>query len=80
MTAAVPIITPSTFSVKNNKNNFNLRSSIGEMIALVDNVNLGMVITGTTGVAILDVRGGNPMVYIANAKVDDYAQYSKTVH
>lgn len=79
LTAAAPVITPSDYSVKNNKNNFQLRSSIGEMIALVDDINLGKVATDATGVAILDVRGGNPAVYMANAKVDDYAQYSNTI-
>jgi 3-mercaptopyruvate sulfurtransferase SseA len=79
LTTTVPVITPSTFSVKNNTNNFQLRSSIGEMIALVDNINLGTVNTSATGVTILDVRGGNPTVYIANAKVDDYLQYANVI-
>jgi len=74
-----PVITPSTYSVKNNYNNFALRSSIGEMISLVDNINLGTVSTTATGVAILDVRGAAPTVYLANAKVDDYALYSNVV-
>ena len=84
LTADAPVITPSTYSVKNNKNNFALRSSIGEMISLVDNINLGTVSTTATGVAILDVRGSvapalPPTVYMANAKVDDYALYSTAV-
>lgn len=83
LTTETPVISASTYSVKNNKNNFSLRSSIGEMIALVDNINLGAVSTGPTGVAILDVRGPTsgvlPTVYIANAKVDDYAQYSNVI-
>ncbi len=79
LTATVPVITPTNYSVKNNKNNFQLRSSIGEMIALVDNINLGTVNTTASGVAILDVRGGNPTVYLANAKVDDFAQYSNVI-
>ncbi len=79
LTTTVPVITPSTYSVKNNTNNFQLRSSIGEMIALVDNINLGTVKTDTTGVSILDVRGGSPTVYMANANVDDYAQYSNVI-
>lgn len=79
LTAEAPVITPSTYSVKNNQNSFNCRYSIGEMITLVDNINLGTVGTGDTGVKILDVRGGNPTVYIANAKVDDYTQYSNAI-
>ena len=79
LTSEAPVITPSTYSVKNNKNNFNLRYSIGEMIALVDNINLGTVSTDATGVAILDVRGGSTPGYIANAKIDDYAQYSNVI-
>ncbi len=79
LTVDAPVITPSTYSVKNNKNNFALRSSIGEMISLVDSVNLGTINLATAGVSILDVRGGAPTVYMANAKVDDYAQYSNVV-
>jgi len=79
LTRVAPIITASNYSVKNNRNNFQLRSSIGEMIALVDKINLGVVQTGATGVSILDVRGGAPTVYIANAQVDDYAQYSNVI-
>lgn len=79
LTTDAPVITPSTYSVKNNINNFQLRSSIGEMITLVDSINQGTVSTDATGVAILDVRGGSPTVYLANAKVDDYAQYSTVI-
>jgi 3-mercaptopyruvate sulfurtransferase SseA len=79
LTSEAPIIRESSYSVKNNRNNFQLRYSIGEMIALVDNINLGAVQTGATGVSILEVRGGNPTVYIANAQVDDYAQYSNVI-
>lgn len=79
LTKDAPVITPSAFSVKNNTNNFHLRSSIGEMISLVDKINLGTVSTNASGIAILDVRGGNPAVYMANAKVDDFAQYSNVI-
>jgi len=79
LTTEVPIINESIYSVKDNKNNFQLRSSIGETITLVDNINLGTVSTDATGVSLLDVRGGNPTVYIANAKVDDFAQYSNVI-
>lgn len=83
MTTAVPTVTPSTFSVKNlyvyngsSTANFGLRSSIGEMLSLVDRINSGVQPVDATGVAILDVRGGNPAVYMGNAAVDDFAQYS----
>jgi len=79
LTTDAPSVTPSTYSVKNNTNNFALRSSIGEMISLVDNINLGTASTGDTGITVLDVRGGAPTVYMANAKVDDYAQYSNVI-
>ena len=75
VTATVPTVTASTFSVKNlyngtNTNNFNLRYSIGEMINLVDKINAGTISTGATGVAIMDERGGVSVTahpYIANA-------------
>jgi len=79
LTTDLPIVTPSTYSVKNNTNNFQMRSAIGDMIALVDNINLGTVKTDATGVSILDERGGSPTVYIANANVDDFAQYSNVI-
>lgn len=83
LTAAVPTLTPSTFSVKslyvNNGSstaNFNVRTSIGEMIAVVDRINNGSLPVDATGVSILDVRGGNPAVYIQNSGVDDFNQYA----
>lgn len=83
MTTAVPTVTPSTFSVKDlyvyngsSSANFGLRASIGEMLAVVDRINSGVQSVDASGVAILDVRGGNPAVYMRNAAVDDYAQYS----
>jgi rhodanese-related sulfurtransferase len=83
MTTAVPTVTPSTFSVKNlyvyngsSTANFGLRTSIGEMIGVVDRINGGAQPVDATGVAILDVRGGNPAVYVRHSAVDDFAQYS----
>lgn len=79
LTAEAPVVTPSTFSVKNlysaSTSNLNIRYSIGEMLALVDKINTGATKTDATGVSILDVRGASPSVYINNAIVDDYAQY-----
>jgi rhodanese-related sulfurtransferase len=43
---------------------------------MVDRINSGAQSVDASGVAILDVRGGNPAVYMRNAAVDDYAQYS----
>lgn len=81
LTATAPTVAPSTFSVKNlykgSTANFALRTSIGEMIQVVDKVNGGTLTVGPTGnTSILDERGGNPAVYIANAGVDDFAQYA----
>ena len=83
LTTEAPVITPSTYSVKNNTNNFQLRSSIGDMISLVDGINQGTISNDVDGVAILDVRGPTngvlPTVYMANAKVDDFAQYTTAI-
>lgn len=83
LTTLAPTVAPSSFSVKNLYNgsttaNFGLRTSIGEMIAVVDKINAGTVLTNATGVSVLDERGGAPTTYIANAGVDDYAQYALT--
>lgn len=80
LTKTASTITASTFSVKNlysgSTSNFALRTSIGEMLNVVDQVNKGTLKTDATGVSILDARGGNPTVYVKNAGVDDYAQYA----
>jgi 3-mercaptopyruvate sulfurtransferase SseA len=83
MTKDVPTVSPSTFSVKDlyvyngsSTANFGLRTSIGEMIGVVDRINSGAQGLDPSGVGILDVRGGNPSVYMRNAAVDDFAQYS----
>ncbi len=82
-TTEVPSVTPSTFSVRNlyvyngsSTANFSLRTSIGEMLSVVDRINTGALPADATGVAVLDVRGGNPAVYIQNAGVDDFNQYA----
>ncbi|MGE0916967.1 selenite/tellurite reduction operon rhodanese-like protein ExtH [Trichlorobacter lovleyi] len=95
LTATVPAITASTFSVKNLYNgstttNFNVRFSIGQMIDLVDKINAGTIKTDASGVAILDERGGfaATIPYIANAAtynngtntvLDSHANYYGTV-
>jgi|APHig6443717817_1056837.scaffolds.fasta_scaffold26791_2 3-mercaptopyruvate sulfurtransferase SseA len=81
LTKTAPTVTASTFSVKNlytgSTSNFAVRTSIGEMLSVVDKVNTGNLSTTTaTGISILDERGGNPTVAIKNAGVDDYAQYA----
>lgn len=81
LTKVAPTVPASTFSVKNlyngaNTANFDLRTSIGEMLSVVDKINGGSLTTAATGVSILDVRGGNPTVYIQNAGVDDFNQYA----
>jgi hypothetical protein len=71
LTNAVPTVNPSTFSVKNlyvyngsSTANFGVRTSIGEMLSIVDRINTGALAVDATGVAILDVRGGNPAVFV----------------
>ncbi len=86
LTTAVPSVKASTFSVRNLYDGtgacLKFRMPIGEMIDVVDRINLGTLdATSATGVRILDVRGGvDPLVgpYVANAKVDDYNQYYVT--
>lgn len=82
-TTTPPAAVVSTYSVKDlyvyngsSSANFGVRASIGDMLALVDNINSGTQPVDATGVSILDVRGGSPTVYMRNAGVDDYAQYS----
>lgn len=75
LTAAVPAVTASTFSVRNlnsgNTANFNNRYSIGQMLNLVDKINAGAIKTDATGVTILDERGGITPVTVSNAVIDD---------
>lgn len=87
LNATAPTVTSSTFSVKDlyqgSTANFGVRSSIGEMISVVDKINAGTVTTGASGVSILDVRGpfGNgalPTIYIKHSGVDNFGQYANT--
>ena len=79
LTATVPSITASTFSVCNNYNgstaNLNLRYSIGNMLTLVDSINSGKVPIDATGVSIIDARGGTNATKIQNAIMDNYVNY-----
>ena len=80
LTATVPSVTASTFSVRNlysgSTTNFNTRYSIGEMLALVDKINLGTIsASDAAGVSIIDARGGTNATKIQNAIMDDYAKY-----
>ncbi|KAA0888343.1 selenite/tellurite reduction operon rhodanese-like protein ExtH [Oryzomonas rubra] len=82
LTATVPTITASTFSVRNfytgSTSNFNVRYSIGDMLALVDKINSGTLKTDASGVSIIDARGGvsaTTGVYIQNSIEDNYASY-----
>lgn len=81
--AVTPTVAASTYSVRNNAAmQTNLRYSIGQMIKLVDDINLTTVSTGATGVSILDVRGPlptPPTSFIANSTVDDFAQYGDAI-
>jgi 3-mercaptopyruvate sulfurtransferase SseA len=86
LTSVTPSIRPSGMSVRDNYTgslaSFSMRTAIGDMINVVDGINLGTIsATSPTGVVILDVRGGvDPLLgpYIANSKVDDYGQYLTT--
>ena len=79
LTTTVPTVTASTFSVRNFYNgstaNFNVRYSIGQMLTLVDSINAGATKIDSTGVAIIDARGGSIPTKIQNAIVDDYNKY-----
>ncbi len=79
LTATVPSIAASTFSVRSFYNgstaNFDSRYSIGQMLTLVDNINLNNIKIDTTGVSIIDARGGTNATKIQNAIMDDYAKY-----
>jgi len=78
LTTDAPSVTGSTFSVRNNSTfHADLRYSIGEMINLVDQLNLGT--KSTAQYKVMDVRGpasALPTVYIANAIVDDFARFT----
>lgn len=83
LTATVPTVTPSTYSVRNNYtgnfSSFGLRASIGQMISLVDNVTTADI-TSASGVAIIDARGvsgGTPYntVHVKYALYDDFLNY-----
>lgn len=86
LTTTAPTVTPTTFSVRDLYDgtgaHLAFRVPIGEMIDVVDRVNAGTLsASSATGITILDVRGGvDPLVgpYVANSKVDDYAQYYVT--
>lgn len=82
LTTTVPTVTASTFSVRDryagSTSNFNVRYSIGEMLTLVDKINVGTLTTGTTGVSLIDARGGinaTTGIYIQNSIEDNYANY-----
>lgn len=83
LTTAAPTVAASSYSIRNlyvnggsSTANFAVRTSIGEMLSVVDGINAGTLPVNDSGVAILDVRGGNPAVFVQNAGVDDYAQYT----
>jgi 3-mercaptopyruvate sulfurtransferase SseA len=77
---STPAPAASSFSVKKLYNggtaNFDLRTSLGQMITVVDKINAGTLPIDATGVAILDTRGGAITGNITNALIDDYAQYA----
>jgi 3-mercaptopyruvate sulfurtransferase SseA len=79
---STPAPAPSSFSVRDlyrksgSTSNFDLRTSLGQMISAVDKINAGTLPIDATGVAILDVRGGTITANITNAQIDDYAQYA----
>ncbi|GFO61914.1 hypothetical protein GMST_42390 [Geomonas silvestris] len=74
LTAAATTVTRSSYSVRTTGLNSALRAPIGDMIKLVDDINLGAV--STTNVSIVDLRGGTITANIANAIVDDFNRYA----
>ena len=82
LTSTIPNITPSTYSVRNNYTgsyaSFDVRTSIGQMMDVVDKVNAtDLSVTDPTGISILDARGGTDYAtsHIAHAVRDDYSAY-----
>lgn len=77
------VVAPSTFSVRNfykgDFANFGVRTSLGQMISVVDQINAGSLsVADAAGVEILDTRGGiDPVtgVYVNNATLDAYSEY-----
>lgn len=86
LTTAAPTVTPSTYSVRSNYRGntdcLRFRTSIGQLIDVVDRVNQGSLSTASaTGISIVDTRGGvDPVVgpYVANASLDTYSAYYVT--
>jgi 3-mercaptopyruvate sulfurtransferase SseA len=79
LTAVVPSVRRSTMSVRDNYTGstacLSMRTAIGDMINVVDGMNLGAIDTSATGTVLLDVRGGSNPSYMMNSRVDDYNQY-----
>ena len=66
LTDAVISVPPSTYSLTGNKTvNSSVRYSVGEMITLVDSLNVNPA--GRAGVQLLDVRGFTVSPYLGNA-------------
>jgi 3-mercaptopyruvate sulfurtransferase SseA len=86
LTTAVPSVAPSSFSVRSNYHGdvacLRMRTSIGQMIDVVDRVNQGSLSTSSaSGISICDTRGAiDPVVgpYVANATLDTYSSYYVT--
>lgn len=83
LTTEVPVVAASSFSVRDlydgDFDSFGIRTSLGQMIDVVDRVNAGALsVSAAAGIAILDTRGGiDPVtgVYVNNAILDNYAEY-----
>lgn len=83
LTTEVPVVATSTFSVRDlytgSFANFGARTSLGQMIDVVDRINAGTLsATDADGVAIIDTRGGisaETGPYLNNAVLDNYSSY-----
>lgn len=80
LTTDVPVVTPSTMSVRDLYDGtaayLSFRAPIGEMIGVIDKFNSGALNPADpNGVTVLDVRGGTITWSMANSKIDDYNQY-----
>ncbi len=83
LTTDVPAVAASNFSVRDLYDgtfaSFGIRTSLGQMIDVVDKVNAGSLsVSAADGIAILDTRGGiDPVTgsYVYNAALDNYSEY-----
>jgi len=74
LTTDATTVTRSSYSVRTTGLNSALRASVGDMIKVVDDINKATL--STANVSIVDLRGGSPTTFVANAIVDDFNRYA----